>query len=229
LVRPEYELNIGFVARLMKNFGVKDLALVKPKHLPENIARMYSKHAQDILEDAKIYKTLEKAVEGFDLVVGTSGRINKDPLRGYITPKELTKFDCSNIAVVFGPEGSGLNAEEIKLCDLIVYIPTSKDYPIMNLSHAVCVILYELFQTRKRKKIKIAKEKEKNILLEKFSKIVNRFPLKNGEKVKLAFKRIVNRGKINDLEVKSLLSIMTFIDRKLSSKKHKIGKNKNQN
>ena len=226
LVRPEHELNIGAVARAMKNFGFYELALVNPRHKPAEIARMYAKHAQEILENVEIYKTLEMATSGFDLIVGTSGKIdsNKNALRLPITPKEFVEYANEKTAIVFGPEGSGLNEEEIKMCDIMVHIPTSDEYPIMNLSHSVAVILYELFKNKnEHEMIKIANESEKEILLKKISGIVDKYPLKNGEKVKLAFKRIFNRGKISSVETKSILAVVTKVSDDLF-KKHKVGK-----
>lgn len=230
LVRPEYELNVGAIARVMKNFGFSELVLVKPKHEPAEIAKMYAKHAQDVLENATIYKTFEKAIDGCDLVVGTSGKVNanKNALRLPISPKELVNYVNEKTAIVFGPEGPGLNEEEIKKCDIMVHIPTNRKYPIMNLSHSVAVILYELYQSKHSKTISLANKDEKDVLLEKLSEIVDLYPLKNGDKVKLAFKRIFNRGKISSVETRCILAVITQIEKDLF-KKYKVSKNNNRN
>ncbi len=72
LVEPMYQGNVGSVARAMKNFGYSDLVLINPCEL-EGQARAMSSHARDVLEGARIVSTLEEAVKGADLLIGTTG------------------------------------------------------------------------------------------------------------------------------------------------------------
>jgi TrmH family RNA methyltransferase len=153
LVEPEYQLNIGFVARSMKNFGVRELILVNPKVKISGEAYKFSVHAQDVLENAKIVESLEEALEMVDLAVGTSGVSGKQylPARTPITPEEFAKrafLYNGKIGLVFGRESRGLDNKELEKLDFTVTIPTSEEYPILNLSHAVAVLLYEIYKQK---------------------------------------------------------------------------------
>jgi TrmH family RNA methyltransferase len=149
LVEPLYEGNIGFSARVMKNFGFHHMVLVRPPRMTvEATAR--ASHAKDILEAAEVM-TLDEVFAHSDLVVATTGGLSKsvsNPVRmPYYSPaelREMIKDVDGRISILFGRENWGLNNEEIRRCDIVATIPTSPDYPIMNVSHAIGVICYEL-------------------------------------------------------------------------------------
>ena len=147
LMEPEHPANIGAVARIMKNFGFKKLVLVNPKCNINEDSHNLAKNAQDVLNNAKI----ANSIEGFDYVIGTTAIIGNDyniP-RTPLSPKELaeklSQVKEKQIALLFGRESAGLSNEEIKDCDFIVNIPSANDYTTLNLSHAVGVLLYEIF------------------------------------------------------------------------------------
>jgi tRNA/rRNA methyltransferase len=149
LVEPLYEGNVGFTARVMKNFGFQRLVLVQPCALGE-YARACASHAGDVLEHAE-ERTLEEVFQESQLTVATTGELTKSVCRSmrmpYYTPNELREMiqDIEGrISLLFGRENWGLNNEEVRKCDMVCTIPASPDYPILNLSHAVCVICYEL-------------------------------------------------------------------------------------
>ncbi|MDM7934954.1 MAG: TrmH family RNA methyltransferase, partial [Methanothrix sp.] len=73
LVEPMYDGNVGSVARAMKNFGFHDLVLVNPCKI-DDFGRAMSSHARDVLEEARVVGTLEEAIAGANLVVGTTGK-----------------------------------------------------------------------------------------------------------------------------------------------------------
>lgn len=144
LIEPKNEGNIGAIARVMKNFSFNELILVNPKCEIGEEARKRAVHANDILANAKITKKFPK----LDYLVATSSKTGTDyniP-RNPVNPKELKKMlpKKGDIGIVFGREENGLTNNELKKCDFMVKIPTSKEYSAMNLSHAVAVILYEL-------------------------------------------------------------------------------------
>ena len=223
LVEPEYPINLGAIARVMKNFGVTDLILVNPKVSPTNkIARKFAVHAVDILENAKIHESLEEALNRIDLAIGTSGLVGGDyiPERAPISPEEFAKrlsiYD-GEIGLVFGRESRGLDNEELKKLDFTVTIPTSEKYPIMNLSHAVAVILYEVYKqklknspTEVKEKLRKSTRQERERLVEFWAKFLDilEYP-KDLEKRRfyvLMFKRFLGRGFIYAKEVHSLYS-----------------------
>ena len=154
LVEPKNEENIGAVARVLKNFGFYNynLYMVKPPSIGSK-ARYVASHARDLLATARIVSTIEEAVKDASIVVGTTSKRgiskSKQLRMGTLTPSQLKeKIKKENkegiLALLFGREDIGLLNEELKRCDMVVSIPTSPDYPVMNLSHAVAVVIYEL-------------------------------------------------------------------------------------
>jgi TrmH family RNA methyltransferase len=149
LVRPLHDLNVGSACRAMKNFGCTDLRLVAPEARLGFQARLYAKHSEEVLSGAKAYDTLAEAVEGCDAIVGTTGAPARfaSKLRFCVPlPRLPGKLKgCHNVALVFGSESNGLTEEESKECDFFATIPASPEHAVLNLSHAVAVVLYELY------------------------------------------------------------------------------------
>ncbi len=159
LVQPEVPENLGAVARVMANFGLSDLRILDPRFdiLCDDVKRT-AKHAQAILERARVFSSFSAMREGFDLVVGTTGRRVPRPKahRTPITPRELKEVLADKTLILFGRESVGLTNDELKACDITVTIPTSREYPVLNLSHAVAIIAYELYQAKPRRKVDVS-------------------------------------------------------------------------
>lgn len=146
LIGAEHPGNLGAVARAMKNFGVQELLLIAPRCSPEEPeAKNRAKWANDVLERARTESMA--ALEAYDLVIGTTGGLGNDynlP-RTPLLPSDLAERLAGvkgRVALVFGRESDGLTNEELSACDFTVTIPTSEAYPILNLSHAVAILLY---------------------------------------------------------------------------------------
>jgi TrmH family RNA methyltransferase len=149
LVAPLYEGNVGFAARVMKNFGFSRLVLIDPCPLG-NEADGRASHAWDVLHDAEMC-TIEDVFARSNIVIATTGLVSKSVCHSmrmpFYSPKELRERiqDVDGrISILFGRENWGLNNEEVRRSDMICTIPTSAEYPILNLSHAVGVVCYEL-------------------------------------------------------------------------------------
>ncbi len=149
LVAPLYEGNVGFSARVMKNFGFSRLVLIDPCTLG-NEAKARAAHAQDVLGGAELC-TIEDVFARSNLVIATTGTVSKSVCHSmrmpFYSPRELRERiqDIEGrISILFGRENWGLSNEEVKRSDMICTIPTSEEYPILNLSHAVGIICYEL-------------------------------------------------------------------------------------
>jgi tRNA/rRNA methyltransferase len=211
LVEPSYEINIGFVARCMKNFGFKELYIVNPESFGD-LAIKFSAHASDILKNAVICKDLKEAIKDVDLVIGTTSNIGNDRnLRRIAIP--ITEIrpvaEKNKVAVLFGNERTGLKNEQIDLCDILVYIPTSDEYPSLNLSHAVAIFLYEMRRDEKIRTIKyeIASKEDKEFIM----KFVEELLIKSGlrgiklQHSLLIFKRLLDRAYLSKREAKALL------------------------
>jgi len=149
LHRPRYAENIGAAARAMRNMGLRHLIVVDPKDFDLiKILRMATHAASNIVKQTESFGTLKEALSGFNYVVGTTAREGKQrqaiPTPSRLAEKLVSISRDNRIAVVFGPEDKGLSNEDIRLCDVIVNIP-SADFSSLNLAQAVMIICYELF------------------------------------------------------------------------------------
>jgi tRNA/rRNA methyltransferase len=149
LVEPAGPLNVGSVARVMKNMGLDQLVLVNPqcdRLSPE--ARQMAVHAIDVLEAAQIVPTLAEALQGCQRAIATTGRshttlnIPLEPPRNALP--WLIEDTAAASALIFGREDRGLTNEELNVAQRLVYIPTSPDYTSLNLAQAVAICCYEL-------------------------------------------------------------------------------------
>ena len=150
LVSPIYGGNIGAVCRAMKNMGLRDLAIAAPRADTDWAeARKIATHADDVLAARRTFPRVEDAIADCGLVFGTTARpgLYREHAR---TPREwapriLTAAADTPVALVFGPEDRGLSNEELTPCNHFIRIPSSPDYPSLNLAQSVMVIAYELF------------------------------------------------------------------------------------
>ena len=135
-------------ARAMDNFGLSRLYLVNPRdEWPNKKAEKSAKHAERIIKNVKIFSNLQEATSKFNLVIATTNR------QRFLTKKKFNNFnklikkfnDFKKIAILFGPENSGLSNEDLRLANVIYTIKTAKLNKSLNLSHAVSVISHELF------------------------------------------------------------------------------------
>ncbi len=156
MVEPEREGNIGGVARVAKNFSAQRLYLVRPKVSLGAEARAYAAHAVDLLEKAAVVDSLEEALNGASVVVGSTAKIARSPSnlrRVTIFPDELarrlSRFKEGVVALLLGRESIGLLNEELDVCDVIVTIPANPEYPVLNVVTAAGIILYELYKAFK--------------------------------------------------------------------------------
>jgi tRNA/rRNA methyltransferase len=151
LVRPEVAGNIGATARVMRNVGLSDLALVAPKADPHcHEARQRATHGEIVLDNARQVASLDEALVGCLGTAAASARTDGICRQGMvgtperIMPKLLELLPFGPVALVFGPEPSGLTTAEVGRCDYLINIPTAEGAPALNLSHAVAICVYEL-------------------------------------------------------------------------------------
>ncbi len=146
LVRPRNPLNIGAAARAMANFGFRDLVVVEPYEPVWREARS-AVGAASVLASARAVASLAEAVADRTLVIGaTSGSRRALGGRAHLLPlPELPAraARAGKVALLFGPEKTGLTNEHLSFCHLLVRIPTAPDCPSMNLAQAVAVCCYE--------------------------------------------------------------------------------------
>jgi tRNA/rRNA methyltransferase len=148
LVEPAGPMNVGSVARVMKNFGFHHLVLVNPQCDPLSLEALHmAVHAKDILHSSQSVATLPEALQGCQRAIATTARV-----RDWGTPMEnprtalpwLLENPQHSAALIFGREDRGLSNEELNYAQRFVRIPTSSTYPSLNLATAVSLCCYEL-------------------------------------------------------------------------------------
>jgi tRNA (cytidine32/uridine32-2'-O)-methyltransferase len=146
MVNPSHSGNIGSAARAMKNMGLSQLVLVGPKRFPDKEAFVLASGADDLLAEAVVVDSLTEALQGVEVVFGTSARSRQLPWP-LLTPQafsqQLKAMPKASIAVVFGRENSGLTNKELAKCHYHIQIPTVEHFSSLNLSQAVLLLCYE--------------------------------------------------------------------------------------
>jgi len=217
--------NIGFLARTMANFGLKNLVLINPPTLtPE--AYYQATHGKYIVENALVYPSLDEFYRSKRIdfkiastgVAGGSYNFSRIPIR----PEQLSEsININNkIAILFGREGDGLTNKEIENCDLCVSIPTDPTYPILNISHAAAIIFYELFKNKHEYAVEGLEEStllEKEYLIKDMEELIGKLDIpdhkkRNGLKT---FKNIINRAFITGREAHTLKGILRRLKNKM--------------
>ena len=153
LVEPREEGNIGAAARAMANMGLCELVLVRPEAEIGRLARAFAVGAGHILDTARHADSLAEALEPFQRVVGTTSARARELPTPPLTPRQLpealqNEASDTATALVFGPEVSGLDNDQLARCGLVVRIPCAPVQPTLNLAQAVLVVSYELFMAR---------------------------------------------------------------------------------
>lgn len=219
LVEPKGEENIGAVCRIMANFGIKSLALVNPRcqYLSDTV-RKYSLKAFSIVENAKIYDSLEKALAESQISIALSRRIGSRRKRD-MTLREaseyLSGYEDGSISLVFGREESGLTNDEANLCDQICSVATSDDFPSLNLSHAVALTLYELNREISKSDLyKPAAKDEFNGMIEHIFLTLDYlqfFTNQSPQIIKNFIKKILSRAKLDSSETEVIKNVFKSI------------------
>jgi tRNA/rRNA methyltransferase len=141
--------NIGSVARAMNNMGLTDLRLAAPRCSVDEEAERMARAGTVVLRRARKFRTLRGAVRGIHLLIGSTAksggnRSQCNAPRGLV-PELLAQSERQKVAILFGPEDTGLVDEDLVLCQKIVRIPTSPGGKSINLAQAVMILAYELY------------------------------------------------------------------------------------
>lgn len=161
LVRPQLGENVGAAARAMLNGGLSDLRLVRPREpWPSPRALAAASGADAVVEGARLYPTLEAAVADLRLVYASTAR-PRDIVKPVLGPREAAAAmraasragspagapSGHGCGVVFGPERTGLDNDEVALADAVLNVPLNPAYASLNLAQAVMLVAYEWFQS----------------------------------------------------------------------------------
>ncbi|MBI3435826.1 MAG: TrmJ/YjtD family RNA methyltransferase [Proteobacteria bacterium] len=152
LVEPQLGENIGAAARVMANFGLSRLRIVRPKQgWPNDKARVMAAGADRVLDDAVIHPTLAAAIGDCEFVLAATARAH-DQAKPVVSPQEAARLAAPlvasgcNVALVFGRERNGLENDEVALADHIVTLPVNPAFASLNLAQAVAILCYEWFK-----------------------------------------------------------------------------------
>lgn len=152
LVEPAGPLNVGAVARVMKNMGLQQLILVNPHCDPlGEKARLMAVHGLDVLKQVQQVGSLPQALQGCQQVIATTAR-SRSLLTPLETPRQILPWLLTpNLpsALIFGPENRGLSNEELNYAQRFLCIPANPTYPSLNLAQSVAICAYELYQAAK--------------------------------------------------------------------------------
>jgi TrmH family RNA methyltransferase len=225
LVDTNHPGNIGAAARAMKNMGLEELCLVRPKRFPDPEAYARASGADDLLDAARVYETLADAIADCGLVVGTSARQRHLPW-DLVEPRDcahtiVQAARSGRAAVLFGPERTGLTNAELARCNLLVTIPTSPRYSSLNLAMAVQVIAYELWLHMRPeapppppREVPLATAKEMAQLYAHIEQVLEEIDFRDrtgGGHLMARIRRLFNRAQLDQNEVNILRGVLTAV------------------
>ena len=155
LHQPRSPENIGAAARAMRNTGIDQLVVVDPHNCDlTRVCKMATHAAMGVVENIKVFDTLEQALGEYEFVAGTTARLGGQRKVITVPPTLAEKLvsisEQNRIAILFGPEDRGLSNEDIRLCHTLVNIPTA-EFSSLNLAQAVMIVCYELFRYTTKK------------------------------------------------------------------------------
>ena len=220
LVETSSPGNLGSVARVMKNMGLDRLVLVDcPADLNEE-ARQRARGADDLLENGGPRPAgSASALEPFHLSVATGSR----PARWFdrcLQPREMTTelnalAPGHEVAIVFGPERTGLTNEHLQYCQWQVRIPTVPGFPSLNLAHAVAIVAYELSQGLSTPPSKGVRSLAELSQIEAFSrdleeclKEIQFLKKQNPREVMMTLRQMLARASLDDRDIRILRGIL---------------------
>jgi tRNA (cytidine32/uridine32-2'-O)-methyltransferase len=232
LIRTTESGNIGSAARAMKTMGLSRLVLVDPQEFPSAKATARASGADDLLANAQVVDNLQQALQGCDLVLGTSARLRDLPWP-LLNPREAADkaLQCidqeGDIAIVFGSERSGMSNEELDHCQFQIHIPANDQYSSLNLAASVQVIAYELrmaqllteSQDVVQQEETLANRDEMERFYEHMFQVMQAVDYYRPEQPKLLrrrVKRLFNRPMMSHPEVQIMRGFLSMIERKLS-------------
>ena len=237
LVHTSHPGNIGAAARAMKNMGLASLYLVNPKEFPCDRAEWRAAGASDTLASAVVVVSLDQALEGCGLVIGTSARDRRIPWPLF-NPKECGERIVQEsahhpVALIFGREDRGLTNEELHRCHYHVHIPSNPDYSSLNLAAAVQVLCYEVRMAALARlgqdptdnpwDIEPARHEEVEMFFDHFEGMmvdIGFHDRDNPRQTMTRIRRLFNRIRLDQMELSILRGVLTGIQQAIKPNKN---------
>ena len=227
LNKPQLSENIGACARAMKNFKFSSLIIVNPKpSFPNDKIIATSVGAKEIINQAKVFKTLDQALRNTDILISTTARFRNKNVK-HIDLNGLRKINFKKkISFLFGSEASGLSNKEISHSNYVLQIPGNPQFKSLNLSHSLIIVANTIFnfinskkiKYSKSKKIKQAKKKDIQAMIDlciRKLEDINFFkPVEKKPKMLENLKSLFYKIELSEKETKILSSIFANINKK---------------
>ncbi|MBI3946835.1 MAG: RNA methyltransferase [Armatimonadetes bacterium] len=229
LVETQTPGNVGSTARAMKTMGLSDLVLVNPtpfRGVPE--ARNLAHGALDVLEGARVVTDLQEAVGDLHMLVGTTNRRRIGVLPEMVTAKEAAVEIAAisqdhRVGVLFGREDRGLSTAHLTHCQVVATIPVAEGMPSLNLSHAVQVFAYEVFQASlgalRRRPADLAALSEQEALIQRVNSLLLAIGFKPFKEDPGTFaqtlRRVFGRAGMERRDVRALHKLVATLQRRI--------------
>jgi tRNA/rRNA methyltransferase len=226
LVRPQLGENIGKAARAMLNFGLIEMRLVAPRDgWPNPGAGPAAAGADLVLERAQVFDTLAEAVADCAQVYATTVR-KRGVTKPVLTPEQAAqaiRLEVGRSAIVFGPERSGLETEDVALARAIVTVPINPEFGSLNLAQAVIICAYEwskhadLEQPTVEALLPPAPQDELEGLITHFEALLEEreyfFPASRAAATRRTLRNVLTKPGWNHLEVRTLRGVLSQLER----------------
>ena len=227
LVRPQLGENIGKAARAMLNFGLTELRLVDPRDgWPNPSAGPAAAGANDVLQHAQVFPTLGGAVADCAHVYATTVR-KRGVTKPVLTPEQAAldiHREPGRSAIVFGPERSGLESDDVALARAIITVPINPEFASLNLAQAVILCAYEwskqagLVQPTSEELLPPAPQAELEGLIAQLNAMLEPrgyyFPNSRADATRLTLRSLLTKPGWNHLEVRTLRGVLSTLQRK---------------
>lgn len=224
LVRPQLGENIGKAARAMLNFGLTEMRLVAPRDgWPNPDAGPAAAGADIVLERARVFDTLAEAVADCAHVYATTVR-KRGVTKPVVTPEEAAAEihrAQGRSAIVFGPERSGLETEEVALCRCILTVPINPDFASLNLAQAVILCAYEwsksvgLAVPTEEELLPPAPQEDLEGMIAQFETLLDKagyfFPESRSAATRRTLRNLLTKPGWNHLEVRTLRGVLSSL------------------
>ncbi|MFH2076821.1 MAG: RNA methyltransferase [Pseudomonadota bacterium] len=220
---PKFPGNVGSAARCANNMGIGKLIVVGNRDLDDEEVRQMATHeSKEIVDGIRHFDTLDEALTDFSWVVGTTAR--KGSGRGpVVSPRRMAESiiglsQKNEIALLFGPEDTGLTNDDLRFCQSVVTIPTA-GFKSLNLSHAAMILCYELFVARREEDLpfppKLASSRELEAMYAKLKETllaIGFFLPENPDYWMMHIRRLFARTTLQAREVKIIRGICRQIE-----------------
>jgi tRNA (cytidine32/uridine32-2'-O)-methyltransferase len=241
LVEPAHPGNIGAVARAMMNMDLRQLVLVRPREFPHPEASARAAGADSVLASARVVATLAEAIADCGFIAATTARVRDQNFRVLDVregaERAVAEATRAPVALLFGPERTGLENEHLQASHALLRIPASRDYASLNLAMAVQLVSYEIFRARgapgsagvasdQAEAVPLATPPQMQHLYEHLEQVLDQVNFKDrtkaGTHLMTRIRRFLQRAQLDQNEANILRGILTAIQgqRRLAGSPH---------